>query len=134
MDGELWLLFLYGALAIASVFMIFSLGRLAWVEGSRLRWKPRRLKGSVYFVITAALVMQSVALLLISALRVESVWVGIPIGGRQPGLLTIALSMLLAAKTGFHWAAMLGRRRALWRLFVIFELVWMVVLMMPRVI
>lgn len=110
------LLVIYSGVLIASFFMVLSLGRLAICEARETHGK--RLRHNTYFIITAALVMQSVALIGVASYRVLDGLSGRDIGGHWPAGLMFFMTLLWLAKICFHWAATIGRPRWQWRVFV----------------
>lgn len=125
MTSNAVLIIAYGAVVIGSVFLMISLGRVALAEATDAH-RLRDLRHNGTFVIAASVFVQSVALFGIGSMRVHDGFHELDIGGSTPLFLIIFLFMLVLAKAGFHWAASLGRRRILWRLFVALELLWIV--------
>lgn len=122
MLNEEILLGIYGCVLIASFFMTGSCGMLAWGEAKTA--DGRDLRHNTLFMIAISLVGASVALIIISGIRVYDGFSAFPIGGRWPWTMVVAMTLLFVSKAGFHWAATLSRPRWTWRLFVFAIVLW----------
>lgn len=119
---NLALLITFGGLMIVCVFLLFSAGRLALAE---FRAKDREpVRQNRFLILTSAMALSALGLMGVSLVRVRDGLNGHELGGTDPMLLSVSLVLLWAAKTAFHWAASLGRRRTMWRLYVALLLVW----------
>lgn len=111
---DLLLRLLYGAIVIASGFLIGSMTRLALREMQKIGLKAG--VRSIYFWLAANLAMSSFALVLICGVRTYNSFHGDVAGETWGWGLVIGFALLLLSKVGFTWAGTLGMKhgRAIW--------------------
>lgn len=123
---ELLLRFLYGAIVIASGFLIGSMSRLAIRE-------LRSVGGhaavrSTYFWLSTNTAVQGVALTIICLLRTIDGFRGVSLGGSWGWALVFGFFLLLLCKIGFNWAGTLTLEhgKAIWRSFIASLVLWVI--------
>jgi hypothetical protein len=142
------LVWLYGATLIGSISLIFGL-----VSAARAEWRAERdrephflaeqfeaigvkppawiwthagrLRHNTMFMFALFFLLQSIALIFVSLIRIHDAFVGKNIAGDWPWLLVAAIALLASAKAGFTWTATLSHRsKRLWWKFVACQAAW----------
>jgi hypothetical protein len=119
---DLTILIFFGGIMLVSFFLLVSAGRLALREYRDPAREP--LRQNRFFVITTSIAISAMGLMGVSWVRVQDGLEGHELGGSSPVTLMVSLLLLWAAKTGFHWAASIGRSRVMWRLYVALVFIW----------
>jgi hypothetical protein len=100
---EKLLLMLYGAIVIASGFLIVSTAILAFKE--YLRLGATAAARSTYFWFAVNVCVQALAITLICFIRTVQGLMGESISGPWSWWLVFGFGLLLVSKIGFNWAA-----------------------------
>jgi hypothetical protein len=121
---ETLLLLLYGAIVIASAFVIGSMSFMAFRESTAEG--PFRTLQSTYFWLAACVALASTALALICGFRTVDGLRGIALGGSWGWGLVVGFTMLFVAYLGFNWAGSRTVRhgRTIWRTLLVALFLW----------